>query len=41
MYTVFEGAVESIALDETQNFLAVVGLGRVVLLRVIFEMSQG
>lgn len=41
MYTVFEGAIESMALDETQNYLAIVGLGRVIVLRVMFEITQG
>lgn len=40
MYTVFEGAVEAIALDETQNLLAVVGLGRVVILRILLDNTR-
>lgn len=41
MYTALEGAIEAIALDDTHTFLAVVGLGRVVVLRIIFAAAQG
>lgn len=40
-YTVFEGSIEAMALDEARSLVAIAGLGRVIVLRMVYNSGRG
>lgn len=40
-YTVFEGSIESMAVDKARSLVAIAGLGRVVVLRLVHSSNRG